>query len=97
MLLQSSDGAGLHSGSAHTISPLLHWQSLQGASLIMVSPFKYFKSPSKQLLGVRVGEVAVVKSEVAVVEEDVEVMGQIGLLEVVFVSVLDNVGVGVLV
>ena len=52
----------------------------------MVSPFKYSMSPSKQLFGVAVVEVAVVKSEVAVEVEVAEVIGQIALFVVVGVG-----------
>ena len=58
----------------------------------MVSPFKYSMSPSKQLFGVGVVEVAVVKSEVAV---EVEVIGQICLFVVVGVPVGGEVVVNV--
>ena len=89
MFLQPSDGGGLHSGSAQAISPLVHWHSLQGASLMNVSPLKYSMSPSKQLSGCGVVGCEVIEVEV------VDVMGQIGLLVLGDVTLAGIVGTDV--
>ena len=89
MFLQPSDGGGLHSGSAQAISPLVHWHSLQGASLMKVSPLKYSMSPSKQLSGG-----GVVGCEVTEVEV-VDVIGQIGLLVLGDVPLAGIVGMNI--